>query len=128
MTTPIEPTSRRPLVLLAEDEAIIAIELEDSLRAAGFEVAGPFVTCTAAEAWLATGQPDAAILDNALRDGPCDALASCLAQRGVPVIIYSGHQQGRETGSSGSVGSWVTKPAPFPVLLQALRRELKPGA
>lgn len=44
-----------PLVLLAEDEAIIAIELEDSLIEAGFAVAGPFATCSQAEAWLEQG-------------------------------------------------------------------------
>jgi hypothetical protein len=31
----------RPVVLLAEDEAIIALELADSLALEGFEVAGP---------------------------------------------------------------------------------------
>jgi DNA-binding response OmpR family regulator len=69
---------------LAEDEAIIALELTDSLQAAGFDVAGPFATCAEAEKWLKTGQPEAAILDNLLKDGPCDALASDLSKRGVP--------------------------------------------
>jgi DNA-binding NarL/FixJ family response regulator len=53
---------RRPVILLAEDEAIIAIELADSLQADGFDVAGPFATCADAEKWLKTAVPDAAIL------------------------------------------------------------------
>jgi hypothetical protein len=42
----------RPLILLAEDEAIIAIELADSLTAPGFDVAGPFATCADATSFL----------------------------------------------------------------------------
>src|SRR5215203_4769157 len=67
-----ELSQSRPLILLAEDEAIIAIDLADSLTRAGFDVAGPFATCAQAEGWLKTGAPDAAILDNLLQDGPCD--------------------------------------------------------
>src|SRR5918998_4306378 len=85
---------QRPVVLVAEDEAIIALELEGSLKAAGFDIAGPFATCAAAEGWLKTGRPAAAILDNTLKDGPCDKLAADLKARRVPIVIYSGHAKG----------------------------------
>jgi DNA-binding response OmpR family regulator len=114
----------RPVVLVAEDEAIIAIELADSLNAAGFNVAGPFATCADAENWLKTGEPDAAILDNRLKDGPCDALASDLSRRGVPIIMFSGHDERLAPSSAPWKASWVTKPVAFPILLDALRREM----
>lgn len=114
---------RRPVILIAEDEAIIAIELADSLQAAGFDVAGPFATCADAEEWLKTAAPDAAILDNLLKDGPCDALASDLSRRGVPVIIFSGRDE--PPAASEWNGTWVTKPVTFPILLDALRREMR---
>jgi DNA-binding response OmpR family regulator len=114
-------TVHHPVVLVAEDEAIIALELADSLRTAGFEIAGPFATCGDAEKWLTTGKPDAAILDNLLKDGPCDALARDLSARGVPVIMFSGHD---ELPSADWKASWVTKPVAFPVLLDVLRREM----
>jgi DNA-binding response OmpR family regulator len=115
----------RPLILLAEDEAIIALELADSLRSAGFDIAGPFATCADAERWLKTEEPDAAILDNLLKDGPCDSLASDLSRRGVPVIMFSGHDE-RDAGSSADCNAiWVTKPVAFPILLDALRREMR---
>jgi DNA-binding response OmpR family regulator len=117
------PENRPPLVLLAEDEAIIAIEIEDSLRAHGFDVAGPFLTCAEAEDWLKTGQPDGAILDNSLKDGPCDRLVLDLARRGVPVVIYSGHKPESDRSATSPNVTWITKPAPFPVLLKALRGE-----
>jgi hypothetical protein len=69
------------------------------LKAAGFDIAGPFATCADAENWLKTQQPDAAILDSQLKDGPCDAVATDLTRRGVPLVIFSGHDDRRE-GSS----------------------------
>ena len=115
----------RPVILLAEDEAIIAIELTDSLEAAGFDVAGPFATCADAEEWLKTAVPDAAILDNLLKDGPCDALASDLSSRGIPVVVFSGHDEPPAVSSTEWRGTWVTKPVTFPILLDTLRREMR---
>jgi DNA-binding response OmpR family regulator len=115
----------RPVILLAEDEAIIAIELADSLQAAGFDVAGPFATCADAEEWLKSGEPDAAILDNLLKDGPCDALASDLSCRGIPVIMFSGHDEPPAVSSPEWRVSWITKPVAFPVLLDTLRGEIR---
>src|SRR5919107_1959476 len=118
-------TSSRPLVLLAEDEAIIAIELDDSLTRAGFAVAGPFATCAQAEAWLATGEPDAAILDHGLKDGPCDDLVRELSRRAVPTIVFTGHDAPQARPGELSRTRWVTKPMTFPVLLAELRRQLQ---
>ena len=120
------PSGRlRPLVLVAEDEAIIAIELEDSLTAAGFAVAGPFTTCKQAEAWLRSGKPDAAIVDHELKDGPCDALVGELSRRGVPTIVFTGHEAPRKAAADLKQASWVTKPIAFPALLTELRRQMQ---
>jgi DNA-binding response OmpR family regulator len=82
--------SQHPLILLAEDEAIIAMELADSLEREGFVVAGPFDTCAAAKDWLGDNTPAAALIDNRLRDGPCEALARDLSVRQIPFVVYSG--------------------------------------
>jgi len=113
-----------PLVLVAEDEAIIAIELDDGLRDAGFAVAGPFATCAQAEAWLETGDPDAAILDHGLQDGPCDDLIRELSRRDVPTIVFTGHDAPPAQAELSSA-TWVTKPIAFPALLAQLRRRMK---
>jgi CheY-like chemotaxis protein len=119
-----EVWAERPLVLLAEDEAIIAIDLEDSLKAAGFAVAGPFATNAEAKAWLETGRPNVAILDHALKDGLCDALVGDLARRGVPAIIFTGHDAKRES-SELSTATWVNKPIAFKTLLGKIRDVLR---
>jgi DNA-binding response OmpR family regulator len=118
------PADERPLVLVAEDEAIIALELEETLNAAGFDIAGPFATCAAAEDWLRTGHPVAAILDNVLKDGPCDKLAADLKHCGIPVVIYSGHDKGEDPFSSAWNGPWLVKPLEFTTLVDALRDEM----
>jgi len=115
------------LILVAEDEAIIAIDLADTLTRGGFDVAGPFATCAQAEDWLKTGAPDAAILDNLLQDGPCDALASDLSRRGVPVTMFSGQDE-RHAPSADWNATSVTKPVAFPILLDTLRRQLRTAA
>jgi DNA-binding NtrC family response regulator len=117
--------AERPLVLLAEDEAIIAIDLEDSLTAAGFAVAGPFATNAEVRIWLQAGRPDVAILDHALKDGLCDALVRDLARRGVPAIIFTGHDAEREWSSDLSTATWVTKPIAFKTLLGKIRGVLR---
>jgi DNA-binding response OmpR family regulator len=114
-----------PLVLLAEDEAIIAIELEAGLIDAGFAVAGPFATCSDAEAWLEQRQPDAAILDHELKDGPCDSLIDDLSRRGVPIIVFTGHDAPRAPMRAHSTATWITKPVAFPTLLTQLRRQIQ---
>jgi hypothetical protein len=45
------PPAPRNSVLLLEDEALIAVALQDDLEEAGDGVAGPFVTCTDALSW-----------------------------------------------------------------------------
>jgi len=119
-----EPSRSRPVILVAEDEAIIAIELADSLATAGFDVAGPFATCAEAEDWLKTGAPDAAILDSLLQDGPCDALASDLSRRDVPVIMFTGQDE-RHARLADWNAIWVRKPVAFPILLDTLKREMR---
>ena len=123
MSTTSDFRSTRPLVLLAEDEALIAFDIADSLSRAGYDVAGPFATCADAEGWLKTGTPDAAILDSQLKDGPCDQLARDLSRRGMPIIMFSGHDERRATPADWNL-TWVTKPAAFAILLGILQRAM----
>jgi DNA-binding response OmpR family regulator len=110
----------RCLVLLVEDEALVAMNLQDELKETGYAVVGPFDTCAAALAWLETETPDLAVLDTVLKDGTCRALAAELARRDVGFVLWSSHLQDRQTLQEFTDAVWVEKPSTHTALLDAL--------
>ncbi len=117
-------SNSRPLVLVLEDEALIGLNLRDDLQDAGYRVEGPFTTCTAALEWLETATPDTAILDAALKDGPCREIALELTRREVPFLIYSGYHEDRLLLAEFPHVTWIEKPAPSSVLIEACQQLL----
>jgi DNA-binding response OmpR family regulator len=109
----------KPLVLILEDEVLIGINLQDELQDAG-----PFTTCAAALQWLQTATPEVAILDTALKDGPCQEIALELSNRAVPFLIYSGYEEDRELLAEAHHVTWIEKPIPPSALVQACRELL----
>ena len=89
----MQPGRRR--VLVAEDEALIGMMIEDELAQAGFEIVGPFATCADASHWLSTDTPDVAVLDHELRDGPCTDVAVELRRRGVRFAALTGSDRSK---------------------------------
>ena len=85
-----EPASRGrghgPLVLVVEDELLLALDLELLLQRHGFRVLGPAATVAEALRLLEGGTPDAALLDVNLRARWCagggDAAGTGRAVRG----------------------------------------------
>lgn len=114
----------KPLVLILEDEVLIGINLQDELQDAGYRVAGPFITCAAALEWLRTATPDAAILDAALKDGPCREIALELGKRAVPFLIYSGYEEDQELLAEFHHTTWIEKPVPPSALVEACQQLL----
>jgi DNA-binding response OmpR family regulator len=113
------------LLLVVEDEALIAVALQDDLEDRGYSVAGPFNTCAAALEWLTSGRPDVAVLDTVLKDGPCKDVALKLTSLGVPFVVYSGHSEDLELVGELDGAVWVEKPARGEVLLDAIARVRK---
>jgi CheY-like chemotaxis protein len=81
-----------PRALVAEDEFVIALEIEDSLRRAGYEVVGPVATADEATRLAAEERLDAAVLDIELRDGRAFPAADALVRRGVPFVFLTGYE------------------------------------
>jgi len=111
--------SDRRLVLIVEDEAIIAVNLQDEFQDAGFKVAGPFTTCGAALEWLGNATPHAAVLDSMLSDGACRDIARDLSRRNVPFLVYSGHRSDDALRAEFPTVTWIEKPAPPAALIEA---------
>ena len=76
-------------VLVAEDDFILASELEFQLSRLNVEVLGPFSEAHDAVDHLE--RADAAILDVQLRDETSFPLADCLMQRETPFVFYTAH-------------------------------------
>lgn len=80
----------RGVVLLCEDEPIVALDMQMMIEDAGYRVAGPFARVSRALEQV-DGEFVAAVLDVRLRDGDVFPVAECLHERGVPLIFHSGH-------------------------------------
>ncbi len=92
-TTPKLPRGLRVMVL--EDEAIIAMLLEDMLAEMGCEVMGPVSDVSAALNLLEAETPQMALLDVNLSHGQSSyKVAEALAGRGVPFAFVTGHAPG----------------------------------
>lgn len=112
-----------PTVLIAEDNDLVAFSIEQEFSDARYAVAGPFSTCTTAMGWLSDHTPAIAILDVILDDGPCLGLARELRSRGVPFIIYSGHDPSTAAPEFQDA-PWVTKPTGLHILSRTAERLL----
>jgi DNA-binding response OmpR family regulator len=115
--------AKSPECLIAEDQALIGMLVEEQVEACGFSVLGPFGSCAAALASLRHATPDLAIIDYLLTDGPCVALATELKRRGVPFAVLSGYDlRPRENQSLWNDVVWLRKPTAQHALQAALRR------
>lgn len=84
------PAALRPLVLVLDDEPLIAMQIEQDLQQAGYDVLGPAHSVVEALNLLANRQPDAALLDINLRGEKSIAVADALQATGVPFIFCTG--------------------------------------
>jgi two-component sensor histidine kinase/DNA-binding response OmpR family regulator len=83
--------AEKPRVLLVEDEALVAMMIQESLAELGFQVIGPISTASEALAAARENHFDAAVLDINLGDGLVYTVAEILAKRGVPFIFVTGY-------------------------------------
>lgn len=78
------------LVLVAEDQIFIALDLALAVEDAGGEVAGPVASVKNALALIEARPIAGAILDSNLTDGDITPVATLLLETGIPLIIQSG--------------------------------------
>lgn len=77
-------------VLVAEDEFLVSMLLEEMLTDLGCEVVGPFATLSTALETACSGEYDVAVIDLNLAGEKADPIIAELAARDVPVAIASG--------------------------------------
>jgi CheY-like chemotaxis protein len=76
--------------LVAEDEAIIAMLLEDMIEQLGGEIVGTAKACDEALAALESSNLDAIILDVHLKGGTSEDVVAAAAGKSVPVLVCTG--------------------------------------
>ncbi|MGN7291418.1 response regulator [Rhizobium sp. SAFR-030] len=111
-------------VLLLEDQALIAIYVEELLEQEG---CGPIVTvtsCADALAWLVDHHPRLAVIETRVQDGDSTEIAEILTQRRIPFIVHTSRT--KEAGDTGPdvpqvVRLWLSKPCPPEDFLDAIR-------
>jgi CheY-like chemotaxis protein len=110
-------------VLVVEDEALIAMDLQAVLEEAGYRVLGPCNSTAAAMALLAEHDPDVALLDVNLGRSDVFGVANELATRKTKLIFLTGHTA-RKLPQAHRHRPLVAKPYLPHVLLQAVQLAL----
>lgn len=78
-------------ILVVEDEALIAVLIEDVLNEIGCAVIGPVARLDAALRLAEESELDGAILDVNIRGGQVFPVAETLRVRGIPFLLASGY-------------------------------------
>lgn len=97
-------------ILVVEDDALIAMELEERLGEMGYAVLGPALTLEAGEAFISGEKPDAALLDANLAGQSSVSLGAALAARGVKVAFCTGYDRIKNLPPELANAPVLTKP------------------
>ena len=95
-------------ILVVEDEALIAVMVEDMLTDMGSVVVGPAATIEQALALARSEEIDGAVLDVNGRGERIDPVADALSARGVPMLFATGYGEVRL--ASGAAATVIDKP------------------
>jgi PAS domain S-box-containing protein len=81
-----------PSVMIVEDEMLVALDLQESLRSLGYNVVGPYARLAEAIEGAETQAVDFAILDLNLNGEMTYDLAEQLEKRGIPIVFTTGYE------------------------------------
>ena len=101
------------LILIAEDEALISMEIENSFKAAGARVR----LCTTVEGSMVVAEDAdlaAAVVNHVLYDGEAAPICQRLTERGIPFVLFSGYST---VDGACRTGVRVNKPSTGAILL-----------
>ncbi len=108
-------------VLVVEDEPLIAFDVADHLRDAGFEVVGPAASVSAALRLIESQGCDLAVLDVNLGRETAAPIAEVLNTKSLPFIALSGYSSD-QLPEIFQRAPLLTKPVDSKKLVSVLRR------
>ena len=96
--------------MIVEDEALLALELESEIEAAGHSVTGIAAASHAARQLVERDRPDFAFVDIHLVDGPTGVdVGRFLAEEKIPYVFVSGNVKRIPDDFAGAIGA-IEKP------------------
>lgn len=104
-----------PSVLIVEDEAVIAIDLQETLIGLGYTVYGPFATGEEALVAVAEMGPDLVMLDIRLA-GQLDGIAvaeQLRARTAIPIVFLTAHADAETVARAGGTEPYAYLLKPF---------------
>jgi DNA-binding response OmpR family regulator len=107
-------------ILIIEDEPMIALDLQDLLEDAGFDVVGVAGKLEKALALIDSTAIDAAIVDANLAGVSSSPAAAALAERRVPFIVLSGYSL-KQQEAAFPKALFIQKPCRPAQLINALK-------
>lgn len=109
-------------VLIVEDEALLAMELESLIEEAGHSVVGWAMSSNEAKAMVDTSRADIAFVDIHLSDGPTGLdVAEHIRRSGQPMVVFMTANPKRiPENFAGAIGV-ISKPYTMNGLMSALR-------
>ncbi len=106
--------------MIVEDEALLALELEMEVEAAGHEVVGTAASRRAALDIVEQAEPQFAFVDVHLTDGPSGLeIGRHLAETGIPFVFVTGNVKRIPDDFVGAIGA-IEKPYTMNGLQNAL--------
>jgi AmiR/NasT family two-component response regulator len=122
------PPSPRPRLVVAEDQALIRLDLERLLEEAGFDVCGSARDGQEAVELALELRPDLVLLDVKMpRLDGVEAARRILTEGFVPIVMLTAYGYGELISRAVDVGvvGFVVKPFKESVLVEALRQALE---
>ena len=111
-------------ILVVEDEAFLAMDVEDGLLDHGAEVIGPVGSVETALALLSAALPDAAVLDGNLSGVWSTPIADTLHRSNVPFVLVTGYERRHFDHPAMRSAPILSKPAAIGDLVRELLRVL----
>ena len=115
------------LVLVIEDEFLVAMEFETFLQQQGCTILGPAATVAQALDLLDGGAPDAALLDMNLRGERAVRVAAALRARAVPFVLVTGYGRVQLSEPELQDVPHLPKPVNYNELVRAIARAVDAG-
>lgn len=114
----------QPCILIAEGGTILAADLCDTVKEAGFAVEGPHADIASAQQAFQNHRPDVAILDTRLDEAQVFAFAAQMAESDIPVILHSRRSNADEVQARFPSAKTLSNPCPPADMIAAVNQLL----